>query len=39
MGNPLGAGCMDYGGAVEITPIDMILFSMGIALMAMWMDR
>jgi hypothetical protein len=30
---------MDHGASMEITPIDLILFAVGVALLAMWMDR
>ena len=39
MGDALVAGGLDHGSAMEINPIDMILFAIGITLMAMWLDR
>jgi len=39
MGDPLGIGCMDHGATMEISPIDMVLFAIFVALLALWMDR
>ena len=35
----LGVGCMDHGATMEVGPTEMLMFAIGIALMAMWMDR
>ena len=39
LGNSLGIGRMDHRTGMEITPIDMVIFAMFIALAAMWMDQ
>jgi hypothetical protein len=35
----LGVGRMDHGATMEVGPTEMLMFAIGVALMAMWMDR
>jgi hypothetical protein len=35
----LGVGRMDHGASMEVGPTEMLMFAIGVALMAMWMDR
>jgi hypothetical protein len=30
---------MDHGASMEVGPTEMLMFAVGVALMAMWMDR
>ena len=39
LGNTLGFGSMDNGASMEITPIDMLIFVIAVALLAMWIDK
>jgi hypothetical protein len=37
--NTLGVGRMDHRATMEVGPTEMLMFAIGVALMAMWMDQ